>query len=72
MNGLQFSYKREIIDSLDSAVLFTDWLYNNNNIYVVQNLHYNHRLHNKSNYVLSTSHSYSNMVLSNLINKIKN
>jgi hypothetical protein len=72
MNDLQFSYKREIIDSLDSAVLFTDWLYNNNKIYVVQNLHYNHRLHNKSNYVLSTSHSYSNMVLNNLINKIKN
>lgn len=72
MNTLQFTYKREIIDSLDSAVLFTDWLCNNNNIYVVENLHYNHRLHDKSNYVLSKARIYSNMVLSNLINKVKN
>lgn len=72
MNTLQFTYKREIIDSLDSAVLFTDWLCNNNNIYVVANLHYNHRLHDKSNYMLSKAHIYSNMVLSNLINKVKN
>ena len=68
MNKLQFLYKREIIDSLDSAVLFTDWLCNNNNIYVVENLHYKHRLHDKSNYILSKSHSYSNIVLSNLLN----
>lgn len=72
MNDLQFTYKREIIDSVDSAVLFTDWLYNNNNIYVVKDLHYNHRLHDKSNYVLSKSHIYNDMVLNNLLNKIKN
>jgi len=72
MNNLQFSYKREIIDSLDSAVIFTDWLCNNNNIYVVQNLHYHHRLHDKSNYILSKSHIYSSMVLTNLFNKVKN
>ena len=70
MNSLQHTYKREIIDSLDSAVLFTDWFCNNNNIYVVENLHYKHRLHNKSNYCLSKSHCHSGMVLNDLINKV--
>ena len=72
MNNIQHTYKREEIDCLDSAVLFTDWLNNNNNFFVVESLKYNHRLHDKSNYVLSNSHSYRNHVLNMLFNKIYN
>jgi hypothetical protein len=71
MFGNQYNYKREIIDALDSAVLFTDWLLDNNNIFVVESLHYKHRLHDKSNYMLSNSHSHSNDVNNMLFNKIK-
>ena len=71
MKNIQHTYKREVIDSLDSAVLFTDWLFNNNNIFIVQTLEYKHRLHDKSNYILSKSHSYSKLVLNMLFNKIK-
>ena len=39
MSNIQHNYKREVIDSLDSAVLFTDWLFNNNNIFVLESLH---------------------------------
>jgi len=49
----KYIYDRNIIDSLDSAVLFTDWLCDNNNIFVVNNLMYKHRLHPHSNYVVS-------------------
>jgi len=71
MKVIQYNYKREIIDALDSAVLFTDWLLNNNNIFVVESLHYKHRLHDNSNYILSKSHSYTDLVNNMLINKIK-
>jgi hypothetical protein len=72
MINIQNNYKREVIDALDSAVLFTDWLFNNNNIFVLESLYYNHRLHDQSNYILSKSHSYSKSVLNMLFNKIKN
>jgi hypothetical protein len=71
MNDIQNNYKRETIDALDSAVLFTDWLLNNNNIFVVESLHYKHRLHDQSNYMLSKSHSHSHDVNNMLFNKIK-
>uniref|UniRef100_A0A6C0DJ42 Glycosyltransferase 2-like domain-containing protein n=1 Tax=viral metagenome TaxID=1070528 RepID=A0A6C0DJ42_9ZZZZ len=71
MDCVQHDYKREVIDSLDSAVLFTDWLLSNN-IFVVESLHYKHRLHDQSNYMLSNSHSYSRIVLDMLLNKITN
>ena len=71
MNDIQHNYKREIIDALDSAVLFTDWLLDNNNIFVVESLHYKHRLHDQSNYMLSNSHSHSESVNNMLFNKIK-
>ena len=71
MINIQKNYRREVIDSLDSAVLFTDWLFNNNNIFVLESLHYNHRLHDQSNYNLSKSHSHSKSVLNMLFNKIK-
>jgi hypothetical protein len=71
MDCVQHDYKREVIDSLDSAVLFTDWLLSNN-IFVVESLHYKHRLHDQSNYVLSNSHSYSSIVLDMLLSKITN
>jgi hypothetical protein len=72
MINIQNNYRRDVIDSLDSAVLFTDWLFNKNNIFVLESLHYNHRLHDQSNYVLSKSHSYSKSVLNMIFNKIKN
>jgi hypothetical protein len=71
MDCVQHDYKREVIDSLDSAVLFTDWLLSNN-IFVVESLHYKHRLHDQSNYMLSKSHSYSSIVLDMLLSKITN
>lgn len=49
----QYTYERATIDSLDSNVLFTDWLYNNNTVYIVDNLKYKHRVHPNSNHALS-------------------
>jgi hypothetical protein len=49
----QYTYERATIDSLDSNVLFTDWLYNNNTVYIVDNLKYKHRVHSNSNHALS-------------------
>ena len=49
----QYIYNRVTIDSLDSNVLFTDWLYNNNSVYIVDNLKYKHRVHSNSNHALS-------------------
>jgi glycosyltransferase involved in cell wall biosynthesis len=72
MNAHKNNYVREQIDALDSAVLFTEWLTSGNTIYVVDNLIYGHRLHNQSNYNVSTSHRYSNQVLQFLYNKIGN
>lgn len=68
----KYSYERNIIDCLDSAVLFTDWICNDNKIFVVENLVYAHRCHPNSNYVLSDSKKHTNLVERNLINKIKN
>ena len=44
-------YKRDTIDSMDGAVLFTDWLCNNNTVFIVKNLMYKHRLHPNSTYM---------------------
>jgi hypothetical protein len=71
MGTIQHTYKREIIDSLDSAVLFTDWLCNNNNIFVIDSLQYNHRLHDQSNFKISKAKPYNIFVLRILLNKIK-
>ena len=72
MGTIQHTYKKEIIDSVDSAVLFTDWLCNNNNIFVIDSLQYNHRLHDQSNFMISKAKPYNNFVLNVLLNKIKN
>uniref|UniRef100_A0A6C0JNP8 Glycosyltransferase 2-like domain-containing protein n=1 Tax=viral metagenome TaxID=1070528 RepID=A0A6C0JNP8_9ZZZZ len=66
------NYSREYMDVLDSAVLFTNWLCNEKCFVVVDNLIYNHRLHPKSNFMLSPSHKYRNDVLQFLYNNIKN
>lgn len=65
-------YNRDIIDCLDSAVLFTDWLTNNNKIKVVKNLSYYHRLHPNSNYVNGRSRRYETMVKKMLFSNIQN
>jgi len=49
----KYTYERATIDSLDSTVLFTDWLYNNNTVFIVENLKYKHRIHPNSNHALS-------------------
>lgn len=72
MKDIQQSYDRKYIDSLDSAVLFTDWLSNSNIFKVVDLLQYKHRLHPNSNYVVSKSHEYDNETKNMLITKIKN
>ena len=68
----KYNYERCIIDSLDSAVLFSDWILNKNNIFVVNNLIYKHRLHPNSNYNISSSRKHENNVKHMLFNKIYN
>jgi len=68
----KYTYDRNIIDCLDSAVLFTDWICNNNNFLVVKDLIHKHRLHPNSNYVISKSRQYTRLVENNLISKINN
>lgn len=68
----QYTYERDIIDSLDSAVLFTDWLCHKNKVFVVDNLTYSHRCHPNSNYMLSKSKKHTELVRGNLLSKIKN
>ena len=63
----KYTYQRKIIDSLDSAVLFTDWLCDKNKVLVVENLIYYHRCHPNSNYMLSKSKKHTNLVENNLI-----
>lgn len=70
MKPIEHLYDRSRMDSLDSATLFTDWLCNNNTIFVVKDLHYNHRVHATSNYMLSKTHRYENEVRQQLLNKI--
>lgn len=65
------TYNRDVIDCLDSAVLFTDWILNKNKIKVVKNLSYYHRLHPNSNYVNGRSRKYENMVKKTLYTNIK-
>lgn len=64
------TYDRNIIDCLDSAVLFTDWICNNNNILIVKDLIYKHRVHPNSNYVTSKSHQYTRLVENQLLSKV--
>jgi len=63
---------RKIIDCLDSAVLFTDWIASSNYIFVVDGLQYYHRIHPNSNYTLGKSRIYEPMVKQQLYNKILN
>ena len=63
-------YDRRYIDSLDSAVLFTEWLCANNTIFVVENLRYRHRLHPTSNYNMSNSRQYESSVRQMLLDKL--
>lgn len=72
MKDIQYSYDRKYIDSLDSAVLFTDWLANKNIFKVIESLHYKHRVHPNSNYVVSNSREYENQTKHMLISKIMN
>jgi glycosyltransferase involved in cell wall biosynthesis len=70
MKPLQYLFDRKRMDCQDSAILFTDWICNNNTVYVVKDLHYKHRLHPNSNYVLSKSHEYEHEILQQQLNKI--
>jgi|SRR6056300_260568 len=67
----KYNYVRETIDCFDSAVLFTDWLCNNNEVFVVDGLIYLHRCHANSNYVLTASKTDTKTVERNLVDKIK-
>lgn len=65
-------YNRNYIDCLDSAVLFTDWLTNNNKIFVVNGLTYKHRLHPNSNYARGHSRQHEDSLKKELYAKVKN
>lgn len=67
----KYTYKREIIDSLDSAVLFTDWICDKNYVYVVDGMIEHHRLHPLSNYVTSNARKYEKNVRKELFQKLK-
>jgi len=71
MEYIQQQYDRHVIASVDSAVLFTDWLMNNNKVYMVPELQYGHRLHPNSNFLLTQSKYDRNEVLNGLLKKIK-
>jgi glycosyltransferase involved in cell wall biosynthesis len=66
-----FSYNRWDIDSQDSAVLFTDWLYKNNTVFIVKDLIYKHRLHSNSNYMKNHTRCNENEIRKYLINKLQ-
>lgn len=66
----KYKYDRKIIDSLDAAILFTDWLYNGNHVYVVENLLYKHRLHSNSNYVNSPARKYEPVVYDYILKRM--
>jgi hypothetical protein len=66
----KYSYERMKIDSLDSNVLFADWIHDNNKVYIVDGLVYKHRLHPQSNYILSPSHKFSRMVENEILEKL--
>lgn len=72
MKDIIKTYDREKMDSLDSAILFTEWLYKGYNFFTVTDLIYHHRLHKNSNYMLSGSKKYSNEIKMIIYNKIKN
>ena len=67
----QYKYERKYIDSLDSSILFSDWLYNENRVFVVDDLIYKHRLHAKSNYVNSPARRYEREVNEYMIKRMK-
>jgi len=71
VNDPKSIFEREKMDVLDSAVLFTNWLCNNKYFVIISDLIYNHRLHQKSNYMLSPSHEYRDNVLQYLYDKVK-
>ena len=58
MNPIKYSYDRSEMDSLDSAVLISDWFTSGNNIFIVKGLSYKHRLHNNSNYCKAGTQKY--------------
>lgn len=64
-------YNRNLIDSLDSAVLFTDWLCYGGQVKVVHGMEYKHRLHKNSNYVTSPARCNGKIVEQVLLSKIK-
>uniref|UniRef100_A0A6C0JGV4 Glycosyltransferase 2-like domain-containing protein n=1 Tax=viral metagenome TaxID=1070528 RepID=A0A6C0JGV4_9ZZZZ len=69
METISNLYNRPYMDSLDSAVLFTEWL-TENEVFVVNNLFYKHRLHDESNYSMSKSKNSENIVKNYLYYKI--
>jgi hypothetical protein len=71
MEFVQQKYDRHLIDSVDSAVLFTDWLLDKNKVYIVPNLEYGHRLHSNSNFILTSAKSDRNQILKGLLEQIK-
>lgn len=71
MTPIQHNYDKKKISSLDAAIFFTDWLCYGNTIFVVKDLHYDHRVHPNSTYMIST-HEYENEIRHQLLNKIFN
>lgn len=64
-------YKRDTIDSMDGAVLFTDWLCNKNTVFIVKNMQYKHRLHPQSTYMRFYTRCNEKPIRNYLIDKLK-
>ena len=65
------NYDRNKIDTLDSAILFTDWIASKNKIKVVKDMIYNHRLHPDSNYLKGRSRKFEPDIKKQMFLKIK-
>lgn len=71
MKCVKDNYQRNRIDSVDSVVLFSDWLLCHNHIYIVPGLTYGHRIHPNSNFMLTHRNTNRDEVLAELCEKVK-
>ena len=64
-------FERNTMDSQDSAIFFTNWLYDGNRVFVVEDLVYKHRIHSNSNYVRSPSRRYERQTFAYILNRMR-
>ena len=67
----KYEFNREKMDVVDSAALFTYWLCSGNQVLVVKNLSYRHRIHKDSNCVVSPSQKYRDEIIEKFVKMIE-